>query len=87
MIPKPKKSSSKPKRPTRDEYELEELGERLVEAKDEKSDVRLEVWNSEEDVIGCIVGLDSRTKLVHVSCNGDIIKVPFLDIMKVSNSS
>lgn len=84
MIPKPKKGSSKPKRPTRDEFELEELGERLVEVKEEKTIVRLEVWNSDE-VTGCIIDMDSRTKLVHVSNYGDIVKVPFLDIMAVRN--
>lgn len=87
MIPKPKKGSSKPKRPTRDEFELEELGERLVEVKEENIIVRLEVWNSEEDVIGRIVDMDSRTKLVHVSNYGDITKVPFLDIMAVKNTN
>lgn len=86
MIPKPKKNSAKPKRPTRDEFELEELGERLVEVKEENTIVRLEVWNSEE-VTGRIVDMDSRTKMVHVSQYGDIVKVPFLDIMKVRNAS
>lgn len=71
-----------PKRPTRDEYELEELGERLVEAKDEATNLLLTVWNA-EPVRGQIVEMNSRTKLVHVSWKGDIIKVPFMDIMKV----
>ena len=84
MIPKPKKGNAKPKRPTRDEFELEELGERLVEVKQEETIVRLEIWNS-EDVIGRIVVMDSRTKLVHVSQFDDIVKIPFLDIMKISN--
>lgn len=87
MIPKPKKGNAKPKRPTRDEFELEELGERLVEAKNENTIVELEVWNWEDNVTGCIVVMDSRTKLVHVSKDGEITKVPFLDIMKVSNAN
>jgi len=87
MIPKPKKGSAKPKRPTRDEFELEELGERLVEVKNENTMVQLEVWNWEDTVTGHIVVMDSRTKLVHVSKEGDIVKVPFLDIMKVSNAN
>ena len=85
MIPKPKKAT-KAKRPTRDEFELEELGERLVEVKEEKTIVRLEVFGGEE-VTGRIVDMDSRTKLVHVSNYGDIVKVPFLDIMKVRNAN
>ena len=81
MFPKPKKGSSKPNRPTRDEFELEELGEHLVKVKEENTIVRLEVFNSEE-VVGRIVDMESRTKIVHVSNYWDIVKFPFLDIMK-----
>lgn len=77
----------KAKRPTRDEYVLEELGERLVEAKDEETTVQLEVWGWEDQVTGVITYLDSRTKLVHVESNGELVKVPFMDIMKVSNAA
>lgn len=72
-----------PKRPTRDEFELEELGERLVEAKQEGSELLLTVWAAEEKVRGVITELDSRTKKVHVAYMGTITKIPFLDIMKV----
>ncbi|MFX3636665.1 MAG: YolD-like family protein [Candidatus Pristimantibacillus sp.] len=74
-----------PKRPTRDEFELEELGERLSEAHQESNDTLLSVWNWEHPVRGRIVTMDSRTKLVHVDCMGEITKIPFLDIMKVEN--
>jgi len=77
---------SKPKRPTRDDFELEELANRLIEVMEEKNDVSLLVWNEEEQVTGRVVELDSRTKLVHISKYGDIVKVPFLDIMKVNNA-
>lgn len=73
------------KRPTRDEFELEELGNRLVEAKDENSEMLLTVWGWEEQVRGRITAMDSRTKLVHVEHQGETKKVPFLDIMKVDN--
>jgi hypothetical protein len=76
----------KAKRPTRDEYVLEELGERLVESKDEGTTVQLEVWGEEELVKGIITHMDSRTKLVHIEYNGELTKVPFMDIMKVSNA-
>lgn len=76
-----------PKRPTRDEFELEELGERLVEAQQEGARINLIVWNWEESVKGIIRVMDPRTKLVHIENNGAIVKVPFMDIMKVSNAS
>jgi hypothetical protein len=75
-----------PKRPTRDEFELEEIGERLVEAKDEGTKLLLTVWNA-EPVEGRITVMDARTKLVHVSDGLTVVKVPFMDIMKVSNSN
>lgn len=80
------KEKAKPKRPVRDEYVLEELGERLIEAKAEETAVALNVFGYEELVRGTIVELDPRTRMVHVEQSGDIIKVPFLDIMKVSNA-
>ncbi|WP_370225312.1 YolD-like family protein [Cytobacillus sp.] len=73
----------KRKRPTRDEFELEEIGNTLVEAYDEKSEVNLIVWER-EPVQGNIVKMDSRTRLIHVEKNTVITKVPFMDIMKVS---
>lgn len=74
-----------PKRPTRDEFELEEIGERLAEAHQEESTVSLLVWNWEVPVQGRIVTMDSRTKTVHVERNGEVTKVSFMDIMKVEN--
>ncbi|MGF7049608.1 hypothetical protein J2T13_004129 [Paenibacillus sp. DS2015] len=71
------------KRPTRDEFELEELGNQLVEAKNEDSEILLTVWGREEQVRGVIVNLDSRTRLVHVQHVEGLNKVPFLDIMRV----
>ncbi len=75
----------KAKRPTRDEFQLEELGERLVEAHQEGTELELHVWG-EEAVIGRIKEMDSRTRLVHVlKRSGDMRKVSFLDIMKVES--
>ncbi|CAH1216463.1 MULTISPECIES: YolD-like family protein [Paenibacillus] len=76
------------KRPTRDEFELEELGNQLVEAFRERSVVVLTVWGKEEQLQGVIVKLDSRTRLVHVEDLEEefmpkVAKVPFLDIMRV----
>lgn len=74
-----------PKRPTRDEFELEELANQLTEAKDEDSEILLTVWGYDEKVRGRISKMDSRTKLIHVQHNEDTRKVPFMDIMKVES--
>lgn len=71
------------KRPTRDEFELEELGNQLVEAKNEDSEIEVTVWGREEQVRGRITIMDSRTRLVHFENDLGVIKVPFLDIMRV----
>ncbi|MDP9698162.1 YolD-like protein [Paenibacillus polysaccharolyticus] len=75
------------KRPTRDEFELEELGNQLVEAFHERSEVLLTVWGKEEQVQGIIVKMDSRTRLVHVEHTEEefTAKVPFMDIMQVQS--
>jgi hypothetical protein len=75
-----------PKRPTRDEFEMEELGERLVEAQQEELLVKLIVWNWDAPVKGKVIKMDSRTKSVHVEFNGETTKVHFMDIMKVQSA-
>ncbi|ATF14046.1 hypothetical protein A616_19325 [Brevibacillus brevis X23] len=76
--------STTPKRPTRDEFELEELGSQLIEVKDDCDERALTIWGMTEKVRGRITVLDSRTRLVHVDENGTIRKITFLDILKVS---
>jgi hypothetical protein len=71
------------KRPTRDEFVLEEIGNQLNEAKQENSEIVLTVWGWEGPVRGQIQMMDSRTGKVHVEQNGNTAKVPFMDIMKV----
>jgi YolD-like protein len=73
-----------PKRPTRDEFVLEELGNQLTEAFQEKSIIVLTVWGWEETVRGQIILMDSRTGKVHVRQNEDMIKIPFMDIMAIN---
>ena len=72
---------SKSKRPTRDEFELEELANKLMEAYNEKTELVLTVWGMNEPVRGKIVKLDADTKRVHVQRFGEVKKIPFLDIM------
>ncbi|MWV44916.1 YolD-like family protein [Paenibacillus sp. HJL G12] len=72
------------KRPTRDEFVLEELGNQLTEAYQEESEIVLTVWGWEESVRGQIDQMDSRTGKVHIKKDGVITKVPFMDIMEVN---
>lgn len=71
------------KRPTRDEFVLEEIGNQLNEAKHENSEIVLTVWGQEEPVRGQIVLMDPRTGRVHIERNEVTTKVPFMDIMRV----
>ncbi|TYP79746.1 YolD-like family protein [Paenibacillus methanolicus] len=73
-----------PKRPTRDEFVLEELGNQLTEAYQENSVILLTVWGREAAVRGQIVKMDSRTGRVHVVTAEGTDKVPFMDIMSVN---
>ncbi len=77
-VPKPGKKYAQ-KRPTRDEFELEELGNQLSEAKAEDSEVLLTVWGIDEPE------MDSRTGKIHVQRHGETTKVPFMNIMKVES--
>lgn len=73
----------KRKRPTRDEFELEDIGNTLIEAHNEKTEVILDVWEK-GTIQGNIIKMDSRTRLIHIEKDSVISKVPFMDIMKVS---
>lgn len=57
-----------PKRPTSDEFVLEELGNQLTEAYQEKLTIVLTVWGWEVPVRGQIVTMDSRTGKVLDCC-------------------
>ncbi|WP_458118628.1 YolD-like family protein [Paenibacillus sp. Z6-24] len=72
------------KRPTRDEFVLEEMGNQLTEAYREKSEIVLTVWGWQDTVRGQIVNMDSRTGKVHVQQMEDLYKIPFMDIMQVN---
>lgn len=75
--------SKVPKRPTRDEFALEEIGNQISEAYNEESTILLTIWGWEEPLRGKIVLLDSRTGKVHVQTTHETVKVPFMDIMSV----
>lgn len=71
------------KRPTRDEFAMEEIGNNITEAFQEESIVLLTVWGWEEPLHGQIILMDSRTGTVHVRQTVDTVKVKFMDIMRV----
>jgi predicted RNA-binding protein len=75
------------KRPTRDEFELEELGNRIVEAKDNEENVTLNVWGSGNTLPGKIVELDARKRQIRLETSEGSKWIPFLDIMKVEGAN
>ncbi|PKG22828.1 YolD-like family protein [Niallia nealsonii] len=75
--------TKKLQRPQRDEFELEEIANSLLEAHTEKSEVLLNVWKRDEPVKGTIVKMDGNTKLIHVENDIDCVKIPFMNILKV----
>ncbi|WP_400245622.1 YolD-like family protein [Niallia sp. JL1B1071] len=81
-LAKPKKVK-KPARPSRDEFELEEITSSLTEAYEEKNDILLTVWKREDPVRGKVVKMDGNTKLIHIEGFTETFKIPFIDILKV----
>ncbi|MBN6889628.1 YolD-like family protein [Cytobacillus horneckiae] len=76
---------SKPQRPKRDEFEVEELGNAVVEAHREKSEVLITLWQR-EPVQGRIAKLDGQTQLIHIESGYETIKVKFIDILSVQSA-
>lgn len=83
-LAKPKKIK-KPARPTRDEFELEDIANSLSEAHNEKLEVILNVWKRDEPVQGVVAKMDGNTKLIHIEQFTETLKIPFKDIMNVQN--
>ncbi|ASV69997.1 hypothetical protein CKF48_09640 [Cytobacillus kochii] len=79
----PKKS--KAQRPSRDEFELEELGNAVVEAHREKTEVLILLWQR-EPIQGKIVNLDGQTQLIHIESGYETIKVKFIDILSIQSA-
>jgi predicted RNA-binding protein len=73
---------AKPKRPVRDEFELEELAGRLQEAMEERRELVFTIWGRETTIRGRVVKMDADTKKVHIQNFGTVEKVPFLDILE-----
>lgn len=84
MLAKPKKTK-KASRPSRDEFELEELANQLIEAHEEGYEVILHIWQQEP--VRCrITKLDGQTQMVHFEEGYNANKVKFIDIMKVESA-
>ncbi|WP_339148424.1 MULTISPECIES: YolD-like family protein [unclassified Sutcliffiella] len=84
MLAKPKKMK-KASRPSRDEFEMEELGNAIEEAYREKSEVIVTIWQR-DPLKGNITKLDGQTKTVHILSGYDTHKVKFIDILKVESA-
>lgn len=83
MLAKTKKTK-KASRPTRDEFELEELANQLVEALEEGYEVFLHIWQREP--IKCrITKLDGQTQLVYIEEGNNSNRVKFIEIIKVES--
>jgi len=72
---------AKPKRPVRDEFELEELAVRLQDAMEEGRELEITIWGRDLPIRGKIVKMDPETRRVHIKRFTTIDKVPFLDIL------
>lgn len=84
MLAKPKKVK-KAARPKRDEFELEDLANQLIEAHNEGIVVILHIWKGEPT--RCKISkLDGQTQMVHIEVGYNTEKVKFIDIMKVESA-
>lgn len=84
MLAKPKKVK-KASRPSRDEFEMEELGNAIEEAYREKIEVIMTIWKR-EPLKGNITKLDGQTKTVHIQSGYDTHRVKFNNILKVESA-
>lgn len=81
-VPKPGKKS-KDSRPSRDDFELQELAEQLAEAKENAAPLNFTLWRKMEKVQGVVVDMDPRTQRVHIQTRySGVLKVLFIDILK-----
>lgn len=83
-VPKPSSTKrSTASRPKRDDFELEELAEKISEAKEGSKRLRFVVWRREELIEGIVAKLDATTQSVHIrDRDGDMMKVLFIDILR-----
>lgn len=79
------KKVKKAARPKRDEFELEDLANQLIEAHNEGIVVILHIWKGEPT--RCKISkLDGQTQMVHIEVGYNTEKVKFIDILKVESA-
>lgn len=85
-VPKEKLSKKEPKHLKRDEFELEEIGNALNEAKEEGAHKVFSIYKKDEPLEGIVTKMDANTKLIHIKDKYmNVHKVHFLDILNISN--
>ena len=76
-----------PKHPDRDEFDLEEIGNALTEAMEEKQTKVFSIYKRDEALEGTVTKMDANTKLIHIKDKYyNIHKVHFLDILSISDT-
>jgi len=82
-VPKPSSKKSAVGRPKRDDFELEELAEKIGEAKESSKRLRFVVWRSNDLIEGIVTKLDPATQRVHIQTRDrGLFKVLFIDILR-----
>jgi len=73
-----------PKHPDRDEFDLEEVANTLIEVMDENQIKIFTIYKWEEPLTGPVTKMDANTKLIHIKDKYmNIHNVHFLDIKKI----
>ena len=88
MTAKTKTTTKKkePKHPDRDEFDLAEIANTLMEAMDGNQIKIFSIYKWEEPLTGEVTKMDANTKLIHIKDKYmNIHKVHFLDILKISD--
>ncbi|GIO33147.1 hypothetical protein J2TS6_42880 [Paenibacillus albilobatus] len=84
-VPKPTKTK-KDSRPSRDDFELQELAEQLDEARESRTQLSFTIWRKPNTVKGIVTKMDPGTQRVHIQTSYEgILKVPFLDILRAEH--
>ncbi|MEC0092523.1 YolD-like family protein [Paenibacillus macquariensis] len=84
-IPKPS-GKSKVSRPTRDEFDLQELAEKLGQSLEGSTQLVFTIWKSSETAQGTVTKMDTATQRVHIQTRYEgLLKIPFIDILKAES--
>lgn len=75
-----------PKHPDRDEFDLEEITNTLIEVMDGNQIKIFTIYKRDDQLTGTVTKMDANTKLIHIKDKYmNIHKVHFLDILKISD--